>query len=143
MLKAEFFTHSLLIEVSVETNPSESEAKVRASVEVLVNPLDIGAEGINAGMLEGKSTNAQSLVPIYDGIRRRLSLGVARRLLLKNRVGHSTWLQFNKQAAYVGIVAICENADESPLGPIVVKFTSPELDSFIDWFAPEIESSSR
>lgn len=141
-MKTEPFTGPLLIDVSVEINPSESEAKVSYSVAKLVSPLETSIEGNRVRMLKGKSNDAMSLLPIYEGIRRRLSLGVARRLLTRNRVGDSTSLQFNKQAAYMGIVAICKIENESPLGPVTVKFTSPTLDSFIDWLAPEIQKSS-
>jgi len=33
----------------------------------------------------------------------------------------------------VGTVALCEELDESPLGPIKVTLTSSNIDSILDW----------
>ena len=45
----------------------------------------------------------------------------------------STWFYLNKQAALAGKIAICENASESPLGPITVTITSLGINSVTDW----------
>ncbi len=45
----------------------------------------------------------------------------------------TTWFYLNKQAAFVEKIAICEKSDESPLGPIKVIITSPNIDGIIDW----------
>ena len=45
----------------------------------------------------------------------------------------STWFYLNKQAAFVEKIAICEEAEESPLGPIKVVMTSSNIDGIIDW----------
>ena len=39
----------------------------------------------------------------------------------------------NKQAAFVEQIAICEEFDESPLGPIKVSLSSSNIDRIIDW----------
>ena len=47
------------------------------------------------------------------------------------------WLNLvylNKQAAFVEKITICEEAEESPLGPIKVMLTSSRIDEIIDWF---------
>jgi predicted RNA binding protein with dsRBD fold (UPF0201 family) len=48
-------------------------------------------------------------------------------------IGNSTWFYLNKQAAFVGIVSICEEESESPLGPIKVTLRSSDLESVINW----------
>jgi hypothetical protein len=45
----------------------------------------------------------------------------------------STWFYLNKQAAFVGTITLCEEAEESPLGPIKVILTSSNIDKIIDW----------
>ena len=46
----------------------------------------------------------------------------------------TTWFYLNKQAAFVEKIAICEESEESPLGPIKVILTSSRIDEIIDWF---------
>ena len=45
----------------------------------------------------------------------------------------TTWFYLNKQAAFVEQIAICEESNESPLGPIKVTLTSSNIDAIIDW----------
>ena len=49
----------------------------------------------------------------------------------------TTWFYLNKQAAYVDVIAICEHANESPLGPIKIILHSTEIQKVIDWLVPE------
>ena len=51
--------------------------------------------------------------------RRGMQASVARQMR-RNERGGRTWFYLNKQAAFVGTAAVCEKADESPLGPIRV-----------------------
>jgi predicted RNA binding protein with dsRBD fold (UPF0201 family) len=60
-------------------------------------------------------------------------------MLLDNRSSNSTWFLLNKQAATAGIVVVIEEDQESPLGPIRVTIDSDNLDTLIDWLAPDIE----
>ena len=47
----------------------------------------------------------------------------------------------NKQAAFVEKIAICEKADESPLGPIKVILTSVYIDKIIDWIVSRCDET--
>ncbi len=47
--------------------------------------------------------------------------------------GLQTVLLFNKQAATVGIAALCDDSSESPLGPIVLTIRSQRVEEVIDW----------
>jgi len=49
----------------------------------------------------------------------------------------TTWFYLNKQAAYVDVVAICDEAEESPMGPIKVILHSKNLEKVVGWLAPE------
>ena len=42
-------------------------------------------------------------------------------------------LMLNKQAATVGIAALCDDPSESPLGPIVLRIRSQRIVEVIDW----------
>jgi hypothetical protein len=73
------------------------------------------------------------LEKIYDIIHSSQSQKIYQRQLEKNLENDSTWFYLNKQAAFVGSVALCEEAEESPLGPIKVILSSSNIDGIIDW----------
>lgn len=81
------------------------------------------------------STNRESLQFLKDQFRDRRVRSAARRLLLSNSDEDSlqTEIMFNKQAAFAGIAAICDDPSESPLGPIVLRIKSNRLQNLIDW----------
>jgi predicted RNA binding protein with dsRBD fold (UPF0201 family) len=62
---------------------------------------------------------------------------VYRRQMRFNTKGDTTWFYLNKQAAFVDVIAICEEAEESAMGPIKVIIHSKDLDKISDWLAPE------
>ncbi len=80
-----------------------------------------------------ESKKVKSLAKIYEHVRSRAILGVFRRILEYNTFLSSTWFNLNKQAAYAGIVSICEEESESPLGPIRITITSNQLPLIINW----------
>ena len=50
----------------------------------------------------------------------------------------TTWFYLNKQAAFVDVIAICEEAEESPMGPIKIIMHSEDISKVIDWLVPEL-----
>jgi len=54
-----------------------------------------------------------------------------------NTKGDTTWFYLNKQAAFVDIIAVCEEAEESAMGPIKVILHSQDLEKVVNWLAPE------
>ncbi|HXG06795.1 MAG TPA: RNA-binding domain-containing protein [Nitrososphaera sp.] len=125
------------IEVKVEAavNPSEDAQKVIKAIENVIR--GCSPEFRYNSRAIGRAVGSESLSLIYEQVRSRSAMGVLRRMLLDNRAGDSTWFLLNKQAATVGIAAIVEDEQESPLGPIRVTIRCGELDSLIDWLAPE------
>jgi len=79
------------------------------------------------------SKDLHLLEKIYDVIHSNQSQKIYQRQLEKNLENDSTWFYLNKQAAFVGTIALCEEAEESPLGPIKVILTSSNIDRIIDW----------
>ena len=53
-------------------------------------------------------------------------------IIKKNTNENSTWFFLNKQAAFVEIVALCNDADESSLGPIKVILEADDIESVIE-----------
>ena len=79
------------------------------------------------------SKDLNSFEKIYETIQLNKSQKSYRRSLEQNLKNDSTWFYLNKQAAFVEKIAICEEAEESPLGPIKVVLTSSNIDGIIDW----------
>jgi uncharacterized protein len=75
---------------------------------------------------------------IRVGVKSHLSEGVLNRMLERNRRDNTTWFLLNKQAAHSGVIALVEDWDESPLGPITVTIDSRDLDRVIDWLVPSM-----
>ena len=89
------------------------------------------------------SSKIDSLQLLKDQFRDRRVRAAARRLLLSSMAagGMQAILLLNKQAATVGIAALCDDPSESPLGPIVLRIRSPNLQGVIDWLTKGYDSA--
>lgn len=79
------------------------------------------------------SNDIRCLRKIHDQLRDRRVRDAARRYLVKKREGDLLSLLLNRQAASMGLVVLCSNPEESPLGPLVLRMTSTEPDALVDW----------
>lgn len=124
----------ILSEIRAECKvyPSEDSAKVIRAVK---NVLSNCTPDIVDSKVLAVSKSLDSLSTIYEQARSRAILGVLRRVLEYNRIANSTWFYLNKQAAYAGIISVCEDESESPLGPIRITITSNQLELIINWLA--------
>ena len=123
------------IEAYAAVNPSEDEDKVRHAVSKVLLDADFEYKD---GSIKATSRDLHSLSKIHETIQNRRVNRVYRRQMRFNTKGDTTWFYLNKQAAYVDVLAICEEAEESPMGPIKVILHSKDLDKIVDWLAPEI-----
>jgi len=117
-------------------NTSEDVNKVRTSISNILIDMD---EKITGDSLVANSSNYESLTRIYETMRSRKSKSAYRRLLMRNMVNNSTWFYLNKQAAFANVIALCDEADESPLGPIKVVLHSKNIEDVIDWLVSDLE----
>ncbi|MDE1766071.1 MAG: hypothetical protein KGI27_07335 [Thaumarchaeota archaeon] len=122
------------IEAYASVNPSEDQEKIRTAVSNVI--LDANYE-YKEGSIKAVSRDLRSLSKVQEAIRKRKVNRVYRRQMRYNTNGETTWFYLNKQAAYVDVIAICEEAEESPLGPIKVILHSKNLEKITDWLAPE------
>jgi predicted RNA binding protein with dsRBD fold (UPF0201 family) len=60
-----------------------------------------------------------------------------------NLEGDTTWFYLNKQAASVNVIALCEEAEESPLGPIKILLHSKNIDKVMEWLVPDPTEQSK
>ena len=117
-------------------NTSEDINKVRTAVSNILTDVD---EKITGDSLVANSNNYESLIKIYATMRSRRSKSAYRRHLMRNMVKDSTWFYLNKQAAFANVIALCDEADESPLGPIKVVLHSKNIEDVIDWLVSDAE----
>lgn len=122
------------IEAYGAVNPSEDKEKVRLAVSNVI--LDASYE-YKDGSIKAISRNLHSLSKIHETIQKRRVNRVYRRQMRFNTKGESTWFYLNKQAAFVDVIAICDEAEESPMGPIKIILHSGDIERVIDWLAPE------
>jgi predicted RNA binding protein with dsRBD fold (UPF0201 family) len=89
------------------------------------------------------SQEKSSLQLLKDQFRDRRVRAAARRLLQSSvgSDGMQAVLLLNKQAATVGIAALCDDPRESPLGPIILRIKSGNLQELIDWLTKGYDSA--
>ena len=110
--------------------PSESPTKVEAAIHNIFD----GETRHEKFSIYASATDPKSLEIVKEAIGTGSKSNKAyKRILHENLHNGTTWFYLNKQAAYAGSVAICNEADESPLGPIKITISSADVAGFIDW----------
>ena len=118
------------IDVYCIINPSEDQTKVEQAISNILPDIEIQ---INDDSLKATSQNLETLSNIFEVIHTRKIQRVYRRFLNNNLCNDSTWFYLNKQAAFSNTVSLCDEAEESPLGPIKIVLTSKNIEDIIDW----------
>ncbi len=129
---------SCKIEMFCSVNPSEDPKKIEKAISNIFTNSTIKTETFS---ISAQSKDLKSLEIIYETIHTKQSQKIYRRNLEKNLENNTTWFYLNKQAAFVEKIAICEEANESPLGPIKVILTSSNIDRIIDWFVSRYDET--
>ena len=118
------------IEVFCTINPSEDLRKIETAILNIFPDIEINK---NKMQITGVSKKIESLSRIFEIIHNRRITDAYRRTLNQNLSGNSTWFYLNRQAAYVDVIALCNEEDESPLGPIEIILDSKQIEQVIDW----------
>ena len=121
---------SCSIEVFCTINPSEDLQKIETAILNIFPDIEINKNNMQ---ITGVSKKIESLSRIFEIIHNRRITDVYRRTLNQNLSGNSTWFYLNRQAAYVDVIALCNEEDESPLGPIEIILDSQQIEQVIDW----------
>ncbi|MGI0010307.1 MAG: RNA-binding domain-containing protein [Nitrosopumilaceae archaeon] len=122
------------IEAYSAVNPSEDPQKVQQAISNVLQDMNYKYEN---GSIKASSNDLQSLSKIYDTIKSRKSTKTYRRQMRYNLQGDTTWFYLNKQAAFVNVIALCEESEESPLGPIKILLHSENIERIMEWLVPE------
>jgi len=118
------------IEMFCTINPSESIDKIEQAISNIFPYSIINNNGFS---INAQSKELRSFEKIYRFIHNNKLQKNYLRSLENNLQNDTTWFYLNKQAAFVEQIAICEESNESPLGPIKVTLTSSNIDAIIDW----------
>ena len=121
---------SCKIEMFCTVNPSESIEKIEKAIS---NIFPYSIINNNNLTIHAQSKELRSFEKIYQFIHNNKLQKNYLRSLEDHLQDDTTWFYLNKQAAFVEQIAICEESDESPLGPIKVTLTSSNIDAIIDW----------
>ena len=124
------------ISIYCTINESEDTNKVRTAVSNILTDID---EKITDNSLVANSNNYESLTKIYETMRTKKTKTAYRRHLMRNMTEDSTWFYLNKQAAFANVIALCDEEDQSPLGPIEVVLHSKNIEGVIDWLVSDAE----
>ncbi|HII04548.1 MAG TPA: hypothetical protein HA347_01040, partial [Nitrosopumilus sp.] len=118
------------IEMFCTVNPSESIEKIEQAIS---NIFPYSIINNNDFSINAQSKELRSFEKIFQFIHNNKLQKIYLRSLEDNLQDDTTWFYLNKQAAFVEQIAICEESNESPLGPIKVTLTSSNIDAIIDW----------
>lgn len=121
--------------VSVTCNvlASEDPSTVMRALESVLDGVDASCDN---GTAHATSETPASLIKIRQIVQSRATSRTWRRRFRLNTEGNSTWVYLNKQAAAFGVIALCSESDESPLGPITLRIHSEDIQEVIDWLVP-------
>ncbi len=118
-----------IVTVTTTVNPSENISKIKKAILNIFSDAQIE---ITSSMVKA-TANIDSLSKIHEVISSRNTQKAYRRHLNRNLIDDSTWFYLNKQAAFSNVIALCDEADESPLGPIKIILKSKNIEKIIEW----------
>lgn len=119
------------IKVMASVNLTEDKQKV---IYALKNIFPNSELIENKNNLYIKRSDFKVLEKLKEKIKSKKSLAVLERILYNNYHMENTWFLLNKQAAFSDVVAIIENEDEPPLGPIKITINGCDLERIKEWF---------
>jgi predicted RNA binding protein with dsRBD fold (UPF0201 family) len=120
-------------EIIVQTyiNPSEDTNKVSFAMKNIFPNSEIK---LKENKLYFSSERFEELRKIREQIKSKATFAVLKKVLFNNQKMNKTSFLLNKQAAFSGIVAIVEEEEESPLGPIKIIIKNKDIEEIIKWF---------
>lgn len=121
---------SCRIDINCKINPSEDKTKLEHALSNIFPNYAIKATNSS---LQISTEDIFILEKLYETIHSRKTQRAYRRQLKTNLRDDSTWIYLNKQAAFMNTIALCEEPEESPLGPIKITLTSRNIEELIDW----------
>jgi len=123
-------------------HPTEEIQRIEKAIENILGPITLSATKFNefieiySSSITGKANFALLRQLVHD----KRILAAVRVRLLKNLDEFTTFMYFDKQAAYTGKLRLIDNSQENPpLGSIEIRFefeSESQFEEFLDWFSP-------
>jgi predicted RNA binding protein with dsRBD fold (UPF0201 family) len=128
--------------VETEINPTESNEKVRAAVNTMLNNAEITIKPAEKGsVLFAEAKGQDSLIKFRNTLRNDRVRDAARRFLFRSIRGNKISFFLNKQVAFAGHVSFSEETAESPLGPIKFTIETDSAEQLVAWIAEKSEKN--
>ena len=121
--------------------PTEDIEKAETAVGNLLGPIEFTIDEFSERVdLVAISEHREQFGYLRQSIHSKRILDAVRVRLLKNLDEFTTFLYFDKQAAFVGKPRLIDNIhEEPPLGSIEINFefkSQIKFEEFLDWFSP-------
>ena len=127
---------SCKIEMFCTVNPSESIEKIEKAISNIFPYSIINNNNLS---INAQSKELRSFEKIYQFIHNNKLQKNYLRSLEDHLQDDTTWFYLNKQAAFASVITLCDEADQSSLGPITVVLRSKNIEDVIDWFVSDLE----
>ncbi|MGC8661425.1 MAG: hypothetical protein ACP5TZ_02850 [Nitrososphaeria archaeon] len=111
--------------LSAEIHPSEDPQKVRQAVLNIVDPRDTPEVSVHEDMVTVRAGEF-TLGRIVESAKDKNAIPAFLKLVNAGRGGVHR-LMFNRQAAHAGRIIMCDDPQESPLGPIYLSINDEAL----------------
>lgn len=128
------------IHVEADINPTESEEKVKASINNILGNASIVVkpEG-KFSKLAAEAQGQESLVKLRSILHSDRVRDASRKALFRSTRGNTIRFYLNKQVAFAGHISFCEETAESPLGPLKVTIETDNPQQLVEWLAEKTE----
>lgn len=122
-------------------HPTEDIQRVEKAIENILGPIVFSNTKLEEFTeLYSSDTKRTRFTTLRQLVHDKRILDATRVRLLKNLDELSTYIFFDKQAAYTGKIRLIDNNHEDPpLGSIEIRFefsSESQFEEFLDWFSP-------
>ncbi|TFG99866.1 hypothetical protein E4H12_01245 [Candidatus Thorarchaeota archaeon] len=126
-------------------HPTEDIQRVEKAIENILGPMAFSSTKLDEFTeIYSPDTNMASFTILRQLVHDKRIIDAARVRLLKNLDEFTTYMFFDKQAAYTGKIRLIDNNHEDPpLGSIEIKFefnSESQFEEFLDWFSPRTKN---
>jgi predicted RNA binding protein with dsRBD fold (UPF0201 family) len=122
-------------------HPTEEIQRIEKAIENILGSITLSTSKFDEFTeIYSSITSKDSFARLRQLVHDKRILSAVRVRLLKNLDEFSTFMHFDKQAAYTGKLRLIDNIHENPpLGSIEIRIefeSESQFEEFLDWFSP-------